>query len=471
MVLQRHVKAAPMTSVQRCVVWAFSGLVAAASILAVSLAGSPMVLAAPEPVLWQEPAVSQASADLQEPSGVLLPPASLHSLTVSETVANRDALRQEDSGREAPHILTFDGVWERNHAGANVGLAINPWPRTTLKVAVGFDGFLGKGERFDASVLQASWQRRFHWGGHELELEIGKTARRLGRGRIDTLLMSGELPGFPQIAYSVQGPRYRYEKLIGDLGTADRPYKRLTAHRLTYELTPALSVGLAEIAVRSEPFPGDVFYDVLPGLPLYLSKYVPGADSASDNHLIYVDAEYDAGDWLGYGEVIFNEFPAGLWLTNNPPLFGVLLGFEMGPWLAEYSMLTNYAYSNGDPGSRYSHEGRSLGHWMGADGDALEVRWTQGLAPNWQLAVGGFHWRKGEGKVDDWYASRDEREENAFLSGVVERTIGAVGAVKADLDRLELTAEVRAGVAQNYRHQEGKSEYVFAAKVGISYPF
>ncbi|HLS90215.1 MAG TPA: hypothetical protein VK101_03110 [Limnochordia bacterium] len=471
MVLQRHIKAAEMTSIRWFNVLALCGFLAVASILAVSLVATPLVLAAPEPVLSDEASVSQASAGLQEASGVPLPPASLLSLTVAETVADRDALSLEDFGQAAPHILTFDGVWERNHAGANVGLEINPWPRTTLKVAVGFDGFLGKGEQFDASVLQASWQRGFRWGEHELELEIGKTARRLGRGRIDTLLMSGELPGFPQVAYSVAGPRYRYEKLIGDLGTADRPYKRLTAHRLTYDLTPSLSVGLAEILVRSEPFPGDVFYDVLPGLPLYLSKYVPGSDSASDNHLIYVDAEYDAGDWLGYGEVIFNEFPAGLWLTDNPPLFGVLLGLEMGPWLAEYSLLTNYAYSNGDPGSRYSHEGRSLGHWMGADGDALEVRWTQGLASNWQLAVGGFHWRKGEGKVDDWYASREEREENAFLSGVVERTIGAVGAVKADLDQLELTAEVRAGVAQNYRHQEGKSEYVFSAKVGVSYPF
>lgn len=376
-----------------------------------------------------------------------------------------------ERGEESLHSLIVEAVWEREHAGGSVGLEVVPRPGMTLNLTLGVDGFLEKGDQLTASVLRASWRQGFSWGRHGLELEIGKTAQRLGRGRIDTLLMSGELPGYPQIAYSVRGPKYQYDKLIGDLGTADRPYKRLAAHRLTYELTPAFSVGLGEVAVRSEPYPGDIFYDVLPGIPLYLAKYVPGAPSAKDNHLIYLDAEYNAGDWLGYGEVIFNEFPAGLWLSNNPPLFGILVGLEMGPWLAEYSLLTNYAYSNGDPGSRYAHEGRSFGHWMGADGDALEIRWTRDLAPDWRLTLGGFHWRKGEGKVDDWYASRKEREENAFLSGVVERSIGAVAAIAANLDTLVFTAEVRAGIARNFRHQQGQSDYVFAAKAEIAYPF
>ena len=86
---------------------------------------------------------------------------------------------------------------------------------------------------------------------------------------------------------------------------------------------------------------------------------------------------------------------------------------------------------------------------MGGDGDALEVRWHRELTPEWHLTLGGFAWRKGEGKVDDWFGSAKEREENAFLSGVVETTRGIVVGVDGFLGDVSLSGDVRAGVVGN----------------------
>ena len=148
--------------------------------------------------------------------------------------------------------------------------------------------------------------------------------------------MEDDLPGFPQIGYSFEGPRYRYDKVVGDLGNAEQPYKRLIVHRLAYDVTPRLSVGFGEVSVRSEPHPGDLFYDVLPGIPLYFVKYIPGAPSAKDNQMIYLDLELHWNGGTGYGELLVNEFPGGFGISKNPPLYGVLLGIEQGAWQAEY---------------------------------------------------------------------------------------------------------------------------------------
>lgn len=375
------------------------------------------------------------------------------------------------------NALQLEAVWERGHLESHVAVEMSPVPNGTLSLAAGIDGYLEGKEPFSTTVRKLSWRQEVDLGRHALGIEVGKSSRRLGRGRIDSLLMTGELPGFPLVGMSLEGPRYRYDKFAGDLGTADQPYKRLIVHRIAYDLTPEISVGFGEVSVRSEPHPGDLFYDLVPGLPLYLVKYFPGAASAKDNQLIYLDLELEAGPWVGYGELIVNEFPGGFGLSKNPPLYGLLVGIERGPWIAEYSHLTNYAYSNGDPGSVYSHDGRPLGHWMGGDGDALEIRWNGGVAPGWQLTLGGFLWRKGEGKVDSWFGSLKERQENAFLSGVVETTKGVVlGAARrvGDTGRLgdmTISGDVRAGVVANEHHKAGVTGVILTTRVGLSLAF
>ena len=371
----------------------------------------------------------------------------------------------------AAQVVSIEGVWERGHVGGSVGVEVAPVPGGTLVVVAGLDGFLDTNQAFVASVHEVAWRQAFSSWGQDLTVQVGKSAHALGRGRIDALLSSGSPPGYPSLAYTVAGNRYRYDKVIGDLATEDQRYKRVVLHRLDYALLPNLSVGIAEVSVRSAPHPGDLFYDLVPALPLYLVKYLPGGKSIQDNQLIQLDAELRLDDAVVYGEAIFNEFPAVPGVETNPPLYGLLVGVEYGPWLAEYSRLTNYAYSNRDRGTVYDYDGRPLGHRMGADGDAFEVRWHHELSPAWRMYAGGFLWRKGEGEVGDWYSSSKERKENAFLSGVVETTRGVSFGLARAADRYELRGDVRAGLVDNDGHVEGDRGYWFEAKVGVSYWF
>lgn len=404
-------------------------------------------------------------------------PATAESQADAEQQGGRQSEGQGGVLSAALHRVGLDLLWERGHVMASVETDLSLTPRGRLGLAFGVHGFLSGKEPFSSEVKKVSWRQGFDLGRTVFEAEVGKSTRRLGRGRIDSLLLAGELPGFPLIRYSLEGARFRYDKLVGDLGTASQPYKRLIVHRVIYDLLPNLSVGAGEVSVRSAPHAGDIFYDVVPGLPLYLAKYFPGVPSSTDNMLVYLDAEVDLGETIGYGELIVNEFPGGLGLSKNPALYGILVGIERGPWLAEYSMLTNYVYSNGEKGAVYSHDGRSLGHWMGGDGDSLEIRWNRELMPGWQITVGGFQWRKGEGKINSWFDSLDEQKEKAFLSGVVQTTRGVVAGLVGHLGDaghggdMILTGELRAGVVDNENHKAGVTGVNVTMRAGVSFSF
>lgn len=87
----------------------------------------------------------------------------------------------------------------------------------------------------------------------------------------------------------------------------------------------------------------------------------------------------------------------------------------------EYSAVTNGTYSYGF-GLEHAYRGRSLGHWLGPDGDDLYLELTHRLDPATDLQLSYASTRHGEGRIgqvapppEDW-----------FLSGVVEhrQTLG-----------------------------------------------
>lgn len=366
--------------------------------------------------------------------------------------------------------LGFEAHFKPKHVQGRVFTLFEPSATSTWRFGVGFDGQMGSSDQFQTAVEALSYTHSIQDGRYWLR--VGKDSLRVGRGRLDTLVASGDLPGYPSIAYGVEGVflgrPLRYVKVTGDLGTADWEYKRLNLHRVEYELTPTVHIGFGEWKMRSEPFPGDVFYDIMP-LPLYLSKYVPGASSTIDNNAVFIDAEVDLGTSKVYGELLIDEYPAVPGVSKNPLLYGLLLGVTHGDLVAEYVRITNYVYTNSRPGTAYVYDDKPLGHSLGNDGERIEARWTTDLSQEWQMSVGAFAQRKGEGEVSEygWYSDRAEFEANRFLSGVVETMVGLSLELTHFAPGWEASGYIKAGPVTNEGHVKGESGVFYELGAGL----
>ena len=333
-----------------------------------------------------------------------------------------------------------------------------------LALAYHFEGSLETPAVFGGELSRLSYS--FPVRSIGTTFTLGKEAYRLGRGRLGTLLARDDIEGYPSIAYTITRPTFTYTKILGDLDY-NEGYRRLILHYLDYRLTSTLKIGLGEVFVRSNPFAGEVFYELVPGLPLYLHKYVPGGDPGKGNNIVYGDFEIEWGAGTYFGELMINEFPA-VPGAKNPRLYGIVLGTEVGNLTVQYSRLTNYAYSNRDRLSVYSYRERGLGHWLETDGDVLEARWRHPVSANLDITAGAFVMRRGEGKIDDWYTSLAEQNANAFLSGTPEQTLGVILRADYASDRWQMFGEAKFGPVKNHNHVVGKEGTYYEFRFGVS---
>ena len=258
--------------------------------------------------------------------------------------------------------------------------------------------------------------------------QLGRTSLWWGPSFRGSLLLSDNAGPLPALRFTTELPRGLLTKIIVPLERSSISPSRpifLFGTRLDWLPIPRLRIGLSEV----------VLTDVGPLTPYHLLNPLPvllGHVASFDLHealgqlhntLVAVE-----GDWIVRPGI---RLYATLLIDDLPLWFPGALGFQGGIYLAdpfktgrtdlrvEYSAVTNRTYSYGNQ-LDYTYMGRSLGHWLGPDGDDLYVELNHRLDSVRILQLSYAYTRKGQGYIGQMWASLEDLRRDWFLSGVVE---------------------------------------------------
>lgn len=289
-----------------------------------------------------------------------------------------------------------------------------------------FGRAVGGGEAGDPlrSELYASFQL-----GSVL-LQAGRTSVAWGPSFRSNLLLSDNAGTLPLFRLSVEVPRARLTKVVALLerrgGSAPGDIL-LFATRVDWLVTPEFRLGFNEGIVTAWGGPMNLYHllQPVPTLTGLMGLYELHDALAQYRHTL---AEIDF-DWLIkpgvrlYGSVFADDRPDEI--AQRRARIGGLSGlFLADPFRTgrttlrlEYSAVTNGTYSYTD-GLQYTYGGRSLGHWLGADGDDFFVELTHQLDSATSMQLTYAFTRHGPGRIGE---SNNPPPEQWFLSGIVEQ--------------------------------------------------
>ena len=112
----------------------------------------------------------------------------------------------------------------------------------------------------------------------------------LAERQVHPTFLGAQGPAFPNVGYAVEGANWSYVKLLGDVRTPRRAltpgegqeeFKRLGLHYLRLTPWEPLTISVGEAFIYTAPFDGDIFYNTLPILPYWFTKYLPGIKTRS----------------------------------------------------------------------------------------------------------------------------------------------------------------------------------------------
>lgn len=288
-------------------------------------------------------------------------------------------------------------------------------------------------------------------------VQVGRMPLWWGPGSRSSLLLSDNAGTLPAVRLSAGNPRVRLTKVIASL---ERPVEPggatalLVGTRLDWQATPRLRLGLGETIVTTWGNSLTVLHLVHP-LPFFFSAMASAFlhDIVGAPHNAMAGADFD---WMIrpgvriYGAAMIDDFPG--WPARTGWRGGLLGGLHLADPFQdartslrlEYSMVTNGTYSYGWrwEGLQYAYLGRSLGHWLGPDGDDLYVELSRQVSPTVTARLSYAYTRRGEGFI----GQPPPGPEDWFLSGVVERR-HTLGLQIHRIHSLSLETRFRAEVA------------------------
>jgi len=256
--------------------------------------------------------------------------------------------------------------------------------------------------------------------------QLGTVFGRLGRASFSwgpsfrsNLLLSDNAGTLPVLSFSTELPRARLTKVVALLersvfpGTGPSPSPSdampgvLYATRLDWSLAPQLRFGVSEVVVTTWSFPLTL-YNLLQPLPGFFSTVAAPFlyDALGLPHHIMATVDFD---WLMspgtrlYGEVMIDDIPPDRARIRMGLLGGLYLSdpFRTGRTglRLEYSLVTNETYSYAHHDLDYTYQGRSLGHWLGADGDDIYLELSHRVNESATLQISYSYTRHGQGIV------------------------------------------------------------------------
>ncbi len=261
-------------------------------------------------------------------------------------------------------------------------------------------------------------------------LQLGRTSSSWGPSLRTGLLLSDNAGTLPLFRLTADLPQARLTKIVASLeryGGAPPGPVVLIATRLDWLLTPLFRLGFNESLVTAWGGPLTM-YDFLEPIPV-LSQIIAGYEfhdrlGQARDSTVAVDFDWllQPGTRL-YGVGFVNDMPERI--AERLARIGVLAGvFFADPFKSgdtslrlEYSAVTNGTYTYPTfPVLAHAYLGRSLGHWLGPDGDDLYLELSRHLTPSSDMQFSYAYTRHGQGRFGQPMPS----PADWFLSGVVE---------------------------------------------------
>ncbi len=255
-------------------------------------------------------------------------------------------------------------------------------------------------------------------------LQIGRDAVWWGPSAREALTLSPNLPLFDLVRADARWKRLRFTAVHAEL-RSHFGRKYLAAHRLEWEVKPGLYLAGSETVVYGNR-PVEMAY-LNPIMPYHVAEHHLGD---LDNNNISFEAWWRVRPGLAvYGEFFIDD------MTLSEPLFkywGNKFAFSAGShWVnplgipdsdftLEYARIEPFVYTHYDSINRYQHYNRSVGHWLGPDGDDWNLAFSRYFGRDLRVQLAFTQTRKGKGSLNVAHTQADS-DTKTFLEGVVER--------------------------------------------------
>lgn len=331
----------------------------------------------------------------------------------------------------------------------------------------------------------------FRYANPHLSVTAGRKEFWWGQGRYGTMLLSTNAPAFDALSFKARYQRLGFESFIGILSTDEQRY--FSGHRVTIRLPWHLTAGFSEVVAYQANNVDPVYAN--PILPFYGTQWNERDD---DNILWNLDAKWTPGHGIkAWGELLMDDVQ----YEQDPPApqkMGFLLGLHWADPLqlpntdliAEWAGNQKWVYTQRKHENRYVGADTTsvIGHWIGTDGDALDLMVEHRFHPRLNVGL-GYAWRRhGEGRIDrglhypgqpyeggsvapgdtvgDLFVGDDPRTR--FLSGTVERQDLAVAALRWEpFFWATLTARLTWGCTRNVANVAGAGRRDAGAELSL----
>lgn len=260
-----------------------------------------------------------------------------------------------------------------------------------------------------------------------------------------------------------------------DDGTTRYLAKRyLSAHRIDYQFSDWLEIGIAEWVLYGGDVQSVKWHYLNPILPYYAVQYNAKND---DNIMLSFDAAFRPINGVRlYAEWLADDFQYQS-DSNDPHATSWLTGIEWYPQFterklgihSEYVKVNRWAYTHLDPDNQFTHFGTMIGHPIGTDADLFSLRLSYQATPSSVIETGVSHQRNGEAGITDRFYGEDF-ENIPFPSGVVEAlTEIRIGWNYRPLTGLKGSAFYAWRNTQNLEHKESETKQQHRLVMLLSY--
>jgi hypothetical protein len=263
-------------------------------------------------------------------------------------------------------------------------------------------------------------------------LQFGRSRWHFGPGDESSLILSKTSAPLLGFALRVRIEPIRLDAIALSATLKASSGEQLAAHRLEWQATDGLRLGLTEAArYHSSSWQPAYAVGVLPYVLIQRMQAQDEPESLNavrNNEII----GFDFGWRIAPGTRVYGEFAVDdlhARTNDNPNKLAYQLGLEGAggwgntrlSWGTEFTRLSRFVYTSFF-GRDFAAQDRPLGFPIGPDARRLRVHGAWDLSTAWQLTGAVAQTDKGENDLDEPYVPGTPKPDPGTFEGVVERT-------------------------------------------------
>jgi hypothetical protein len=250
---------------------------------------------------------------------------------------------------------------------------------------------------------------------------LGKTPFFYGPAKFGGLVLSPNAFGLDVMNAKVHAGDFYFTTFFSIL----EPGRYLSSHRLDV-VKRHFKLGFTEMVLYAKTIE---FEYLIPLIPYYASQYLKNRD---DNIMWAIDGSLLLKNAKFYGELLIDDFMFER--TPAPNKLGWTVGLKLADPLGtpgtdlvvEYTRVDKWVYTQRDSLNRFVRNiatDRTLGYFIGPDGDLLNFELNHRLSYLVAVDAGFSLGRQGEGRIDRSFEREGGSWNPPFPSGIVETKI------------------------------------------------